>query len=88
MDFGWAVSDQNPYFTPDGLGAFIRSSDGALSDLFALGLVFQQVNQHHFPQFDPIINLMKADEAQFRLNETVILKRLVQLVQTSSVPQE
>lgn len=80
IDFGWATSDTNPYFTPQGLGASERVPDGSFCDVYSMGKVFEYVNQHRYPAFDVVIELMSAPDASLRITDPETLKVLFESV--------
>jgi len=79
IDFGWAVSEDQPFFTVDGLGLSGRPPDGSFCDVFSLGKVFEEVNQHTFPEFDPLIALMTDPDVSLRLRDLGLLQVLFQI---------
>lgn len=76
IDFGWAISDERPYLTPPELGGSGRPPDGSFCDVYSMGRVWEQVNQHRFLAFDPVIELMVELSASLRITEPEILKTL------------
>jgi len=76
VDFGWAVSSRRPYITPEGLGVSGRPTDGSFCDMYAIGKVFEQINQHQYKAFDHIIELMTEQDASLRVTDAHVLKVL------------
>jgi 2-polyprenyl-3-methyl-5-hydroxy-6-metoxy-1,4-benzoquinol methylase len=76
IDFGWAVSDMLPYFTPPELGNRERPPDGSFCDVYSMGKVLEQVNQHRYPAFDLVIALMMETDQTLRITDLEILKIL------------
>jgi len=76
VDFGWAVSEKQPYFTPWGLGTSGRPPDGSFSDIYSMGKVFEWVNQGKYSKFTNIIELMAEPDAYLRVTDLAILKLL------------
>lgn len=76
LDFGWAVSEQESYFSPSGLGGYERPPDGRFSDVYSMGRVFAYANRKHAPAFDWVISLMTAQEMAMRIADPGILKTL------------
>jgi tRNA A-37 threonylcarbamoyl transferase component Bud32 len=76
LDFGWAISEQEPYFSPLGLGGYERPSDGSFSDIYSMGKIFEYVNRRHVQAFDWIISLMTAKDASMRIADLRVLKTL------------
>ena len=73
MDFGWAVSIRRPYFIPEGLGDSGRPPDGSFCDIYSMGKVFEQINQHQYPAFDGVIEVMIEQDASLRITNPDIL---------------
>jgi serine/threonine protein kinase len=84
LDFGWAVSGRRPYFTPDGLGDSGRPSDGSFCDVYSMGKVFDQINQHRYPMFDRVIGLMIEEDASLRVTDPDVLMTLFSSAAASS----
>lgn len=76
LDFSWAVSEQEPYFSPIGLGGYERPPDGRFSDVYSMGKIFEYINRLHYPAFDRVISLMTAREAQMRITDLAVLEVL------------
>ncbi len=76
LDFGWAISDQDPYFSPPGLGGYERPPDNHFSDVYSMGRVFAYANRQHAPAFDWVISLMTVKEMAMRITDPDILKTL------------
>ena len=76
QDFGWAVSEQEPYFAPFGLGGYERSPDGYFSDVYSMGKIFEYVNRPHYRAFDRVISLMTVKDASLRITDLSVLKTL------------
>jgi len=66
LDFGWAISEEQPYFTPQGLECSGGRSDDSDRDVYSMGKVLEEVNQHTYPEFDAVIELMTAREPYLR----------------------
>lgn len=75
-DFGWAVSEQEPFFSPLGLGGYERSLDGRFSDVYSMGKIFEYVNRQHYRTFDWVISLMTMEDSSLRITDLIILKTL------------
>lgn len=76
FDFGWAISEAQPCFTPQGLGCNGRPPDGSFCDVYSMGKVFEKINQHRYPMFDLVIELMTSPEASLRITDLETLKLL------------
>ena len=76
LDFGWAVSEKQPYFIPYGLGVSERPTDGSFSDIFSMGMVLEKVNQGRYPKFAEVIKLMTEPDAYLRIYNLELLKLL------------
>lgn len=80
IDFGWAVSADQPYFTPEGLGGLERSEDGSFSDVYSMGRIFKQVNNGRYPDADVVIDLMTEADASMRVYDIKTLKICFDLI--------
>jgi glycosyltransferase involved in cell wall biosynthesis/tRNA A-37 threonylcarbamoyl transferase component Bud32 len=76
LDFGWAISEQEPYFSPAGLGGYERPPDGAFSDVYSMGRVLEYVNRQHHRAFDWVISMMTNKEPVMRITDIDVLKIL------------
>jgi glycosyltransferase involved in cell wall biosynthesis len=76
LDFSWAISDSEPYFSPTGLGGYERSPDGSFSDVYSIGKILEYVNRQHYRAFDWVISLMTPKDPSLRINDVSILKLL------------
>ena len=76
LDFGWAISEQEVYFSPLGLGGYERPPDGCFSDVYSMGKIFEYVNRQHYRTFDQVISLMKMKDASLRITDLIVLKTL------------
>lgn len=76
IDFGWAISPAQPYFTPEALGSVERPPDGSFCDVYSMGRVFDQINQHRYPAFDLAIEMMSEADPSLRITDLQILKIL------------
>jgi hypothetical protein len=76
IDFGWAISDTKAYLTPKDLNCFARPPDDSFCDVYSMGKVFEQVNQHQHSVFDPVIKLMTNSNPSLRTTELETLKLL------------
>jgi hypothetical protein len=74
IDFGWAVSDDHPYFTPEGLGDLYRPEDGSFDDVYSMGMIFKEVNSGRYPEMDLVIDLMIDADASMRIKDIKTLK--------------
>jgi hypothetical protein len=79
LDFGWAISDDEPCFTPLGLGGIQRPYDGSFSDVYSMGMILDHINSHQYPIFDTVISLMTANDPFLRVTDITILKRLFEV---------
>ncbi len=77
IDFGWAVSEAEPYFTPDGLGCDGRPPDGSFCDAYSMGKLLLTVNRHRYEDFDVVFELMCEPDASMRITDPVLLSHLV-----------
>lgn len=75
-DFGWAVSEQEPYISPLGLGGYERSPDGRFSDVYSMGKILEYANRKHYRVFDWVISLMIMKNASLRITDLIVLKTL------------
>jgi hypothetical protein len=76
LDFSWAISSSEPYFSPVGLGGVERPTDGSFSDVYSMGRVLEYVNRLHHRAFDWVISLMTTKDPSLRINDVSILKLL------------
>lgn len=76
IDFGWAISPDQPYITPPGLGDSYRPEDGSFCDVYSIGKVIQNINKHKYPSLDLVIDLMVEPNASLRVTDVEILKVL------------
>ncbi len=76
LDFGWAVSEQDPYFSPAGLGGYESDPGGRFSDVYSMGKIFEYVNRQHHQAFDWVISLMTRKDTMLRLTDLTVLKTL------------
>ena len=76
LDFGWAISESEPYFAPAGLGGYERSPDGGFSDVYSMGKILEYVNRQHYYAFDSVISLMTRKDVQLRITDLMVLKIL------------
>jgi len=76
IDFGWAVSEEMPYFTPQGLGGAERVPDGSFCDVYSMGKVLERVNGGRWPVFDLVIKLMTEPDANLRVTDLNTLELL------------
>jgi len=76
LDFGWAISDQDLYFSPAGLGGYERPRDGSFSDVYSMGKILEYVNRRHYRAFDWVISLMIMKDASMRISDLTVLKAL------------
>jgi serine/threonine protein kinase len=76
LDFSWAISDSEPYFSPAGLGGYERSPDGRFSDVYSMGKILEYVHRQHYPAFDRVISLMTTKDPSLRITDVSILKVL------------
>lgn len=76
IDFGWAISPDQPYITPPGLGDSYRPEDGSFCDVYSMGKVIQNLNKHKYTSLDLVIDLMVEPNALLRVTDIEILKVL------------
>lgn len=76
LDLGWAVTEQEAFFAPAGLGGPERPRDGGFSDIYSMGRILEYVNQHRYQIFDWMISLMTAEDPSMRVTDLKILKIL------------
>jgi glycosyltransferase involved in cell wall biosynthesis len=90
LDFGWAISEQETYFSPAGVGGYERPPDGQFSDVYSMGKVFEYVNRQHYRAFDWIISLMTTKDARMRIADLIALKTLFYsaLKNTLAIPND
>lgn len=88
LDFSWAISDSDPYFSPPGLGGYERSPDGSFSDVYSVGKIFEYVNRQHYRAFGQVISLMTSKDAGLRINDLDILKLLFHMALKTTLVQE
>jgi|GEM_PF-499881 len=77
IDFGWAVSDDLPCFTPQDLGDAGRPPDGSFCDVYAMGQVFAACVPLGSHLFEPLIKLMTDPSARRRVTSLPVLKQLL-----------
>lgn len=75
-DFAWAISEQEPYFSPVGLGGYERPPDGHFSDVYSMGKILEYVNRQHHRAFDRVISLMTTKDVLMRITDLMVLKTL------------
>lgn len=80
IDFGWAISEAHPYFTPQWLGGPERPPDGSFCDVYSMGKVLEKVNQRRHPAFELVIELMTEPDATLRITDLEILEVLFKSV--------
>jgi serine/threonine protein kinase len=78
LDFGWAVSEQEPYFSPAGLGGYESDPGGRFSDIYSMGKILEYVNRQHHQAFDWVISLMTRKDGLLRITDLPVLKILFQ----------
>ncbi len=76
LDFGWAIMNEEPYFTPSELGNSGRPPDGGYSDVYSMGVLLGGINQHKHPVFDGPISLMSNPDPTLRITDVQNLKFL------------
>jgi serine/threonine protein kinase len=76
IDFGWAISNEHPYFTPLYLGGSERPPDGSFCDIYSMGKVLEKVGQHKYPIYDLVIELMTDPNGALRVTSLDTLKLL------------
>lgn len=76
LDFSWAVSEAEPYFSPLGLGGYERSPGSDFSDIYSMGKILAYVNRPHYQAFDQVISLMTSKDAQLRITDLNVLRLL------------
>jgi tRNA A-37 threonylcarbamoyl transferase component Bud32 len=76
LDFSWAISEQEPYFSPSGLGGYERPPDGHFSDVYSMGKILEYVNRQHHRAFDWVISLMVEKDRWMRITDLMVLKAL------------
>jgi SAM-dependent methyltransferase len=79
IDFGWAISDQRPYFTPPGLDFEKTPPDGTFSNVYQMGLILKKLNNGCFPFFDYVIDRMIDPESATRTENLATLRLLFDL---------
>lgn len=75
-DFEWAVSEQESFFTPIGLGGQGRPPDGDFSDVYSMGKILRYINHQQYQEFNQVISLMTAKDALMRIKDITVLKFL------------
>ena len=88
LDFGWAVSEKQPYHIPSGLGELGRPPDGSFCDVYSMGKVLEQVNQGRYPKFADVIQLMTEPDAYLRITDLTLLKLLFELAYKRELQNE
>ena len=88
FDFGWAVSEDYPYFTPNGLGAEFRSPDGHYCDVYSMGMVLTQLNNDRYPEISDWLKLMTIDDGQYRITDITFLRNIFNNIITGSVEKD
>jgi serine/threonine protein kinase len=79
LDFGWAVSEKQPYYIPKGLGVSERPPDGSFCNVYSMGKVLERVNRGRYHKFADVIKLMTEPDAYLRMTNLLILKLLFAL---------
>jgi glycosyltransferase involved in cell wall biosynthesis/tRNA A-37 threonylcarbamoyl transferase component Bud32 len=85
LDFGWAISEQDPYFSPSGLGGYERPQDGGFSDVYSLGKILEYINRQHYRAFDWVISLMITTNASMRISDLNVLKALFNVARNATL---
>jgi GT2 family glycosyltransferase/serine/threonine protein kinase len=80
VDFGWAVSDKYPFWSPPELGYLIRPPDNSFSDVFSLGKLLESVNNKRYSEFSLISDLMTMSNTSLRIEDPKMLIYLLDLV--------
>jgi len=80
IDFGWAISDAKPYFSPRPLGGSERPPDGSFCDVYSMGIMLKRFNDHRYPEFDLVLDLMAEEEPSLRVMDLGILKELSRVI--------
>lgn len=76
LDFGWAIASDSVIFTPFTLGAEGKPPDNSYCDIYSMGLVLQAVNNHRYPLFDRVIEIMTEADISLRIRDLKILRAL------------
>lgn len=79
LDFGWAISENQPYFTPDGLPDGPRLPDGSFSDIYSCGKLIEKFNANRFDDISYLVSLMSAEDLNLRVSNLPSLKTLLNL---------
>lgn len=74
IDFGWAISADQSYFAPEGLGAQERPTDGSFSDVYSMGMIFKQINDNRYPDLGNVIDLMTDANPETRIVDLITIK--------------
>jgi glycosyltransferase involved in cell wall biosynthesis len=81
-DFSWAISEQEPYFSPLGLGGYERAPDGRFSDVYSIGKILEYANRQHYRAFDWVISLMTMNDMLLRITDLTVLRTLFNIALT------
>ena len=80
IDFGWAISKEHPYITPPGLSYQKTPPDGSFSNVYQMGILFENINNHKYLYFEYIISRMTDPGSSTRTEDIATLRRLFGLV--------
>ncbi|MGC3990528.1 MAG: hypothetical protein QM796_12780 [Chthoniobacteraceae bacterium] len=75
IDFGWAISNELPCFTPRDLGDAGRPPDGSFCDVYAMGQVFAACVPVGSRLFEPLIKVMIDPNPRRRVTSLPVLKQ-------------
>ncbi len=76
LDFGWAVSDVHPFFTPPHLGLPFRAPEGPVCDTFAMANIMAFVAAGRYPALQSVLRLMMHPDPAARLRDLPVLREL------------
>jgi glycosyltransferase involved in cell wall biosynthesis len=76
MDLAWAVTEDEPYFAPAGLGGYERPPGGRFSDAYSMGKVLEYVNRRRHLAFERVISLMTHQDEALRIGDLTVLTAL------------
>lgn len=84
LDFGWAVTAQQPYHTPPLLGAPYHAPEGPWCDTYAMGRVLEELAGDAAPAgVRRALALMTASEPALRVHDFAVLSELISAALTA-----
>ena len=76
LDFSWAVSEEMPCMTPEGLGREGRPPDQSFCDVYSMGIALAPMC-FYYPEFAHVIQAMTEPSAAVRTTDIPVLRRML-----------